>query len=683
MRILFLTTLCALSAFGQPTITEWNFNSPSPDAATSTGTTAPFVGSGAASLVGGVSASFAAGDASKDPVAADNSGWNTTSYPAATTNNLCAGVRFDVDTTGYENVTMSWSQRNSATASKWGRVQYTLDGSNFSDLSSTCILKDSVYTNLTVDFGGISGAADNPFFAVRIVAEWESTAAGAGADAYAATGSTNKYGTTGTIRYDMVRFTGTPLASANTPPSVGAISDCTLRVFNATPELPFTVSDAQDPAASLAVSTASSVPSGLPDANITSGGSGANRWVRVTAGSQAGIYTVTVSVTDTGGRTTTTTFRVTVLPANLAPHLELVQRTNAIRRALLELPVTVGDPEIPSGDLSLSAISENPALVPDSGVQFSGSGSNRVMRVTAATDQSGVAVLAVSVSDGELSVQKRVAIMVLPGQDTLLFEPFAYAPGSLLTNSSYWSTRAGVAGQATLTGDALLVSSDQTEDVVAPLASGPIRATNGVVVYAAFRLTAISSPDNRLGLLAHFADGSMLRGRVYVSATNALPGTYRVAVANGSATATEWPVDLQPGVAYTIVTRYDIDAATTALWVNPAAETDPSALATDPQTPTRIASYGFRQDTDLGGDFHVDDLRVATSFSAILGASSAMPRLRVFVEQNDFVVAWDDPAYELLSAERPEGPYAPVDVQGTTYRTTMSDPTQFFRLRAR
>jgi len=64
-------------------ITQWTFNSSTPDGNTATGTTDPAIGSGTASLVGGTTATFASGDAgtgSSDPATGDDSAWNTTTY---------------------------------------------------------------------------------------------------------------------------------------------------------------------------------------------------------------------------------------------------------------------------------------------------------------------------------------------------------------------------------------------------------------------------------------------------------------------------------------------------------------------------------------------------------------------------------------------------------------------------
>ena len=180
--------MAALLCFAQGApITGWNFNSPVPDFDASTGTKNPSTGSGAAAYTGGAtnasSGEFAGGDTHDPAGPSDNSAWSTSKYPASTNANKTAGVRFNVNTTGYENIALSWYQRNSATASRYWQVQSTLDGVNFSDAAGIAIFADSVFTNKSVNLSAIPGAANNPTFGFRIVAEWEFTATGAGTNA--------------------------------------------------------------------------------------------------------------------------------------------------------------------------------------------------------------------------------------------------------------------------------------------------------------------------------------------------------------------------------------------------------------------------------------------------------------------------------------------------------------------
>ena len=191
---------------------QWNFNSVPGDNNTGTGTTAPSVGSGTASMVGGVTANgtgFATGDPLFDPAGStDNSGWNTTTYPAQGIGNKTRGVQFTVSTAGRQNIVISWSSQSSNTGSKYGRLQYTTNGIDFVDFP-TAFTNGTSFTVKTNSLAAISGVNNNTNFAFRFVSEFESTAANTANANYVPANSGSTYGTTGTMRYDMVTVSGT------------------------------------------------------------------------------------------------------------------------------------------------------------------------------------------------------------------------------------------------------------------------------------------------------------------------------------------------------------------------------------------------------------------------------------------------------------------------------------------
>jgi endonuclease/exonuclease/phosphatase family metal-dependent hydrolase len=203
-------------------IAQWNFNSVSPDANVGTGVSSPSLGSGVAALIGGTSATFATGS-DGDLAVNDNSGWNTTSYPAATANNKTAGVQFNVSTVGKQNIVVTWDERVSNTGSKYVRLQYTTNGTTFTDFpTATAINAATLFESKTNNLSGFVGVNNNPNFAFRIVAEFESSAANTGNSNYV--GAAGTYGTSGTIRFDMVTVIGTTIAASNPPPAAATLS---------------------------------------------------------------------------------------------------------------------------------------------------------------------------------------------------------------------------------------------------------------------------------------------------------------------------------------------------------------------------------------------------------------------------------------------------------------------------
>jgi hypothetical protein len=228
------SALFAVSASGQ-VITQWNFNGTS--AATVPGGTAaptPSVGTGSASLIGGVTAAFTSGTAqggSTDPVntTPPNYGWNLTGFPAQGANSGTAGARFAVDTTGpiavgITGVEITFDLRTSNTASRWYRLDYTTDGSTWNlgtptRLGAAPNAGDTWHNGNSVVLNDL-GTLNNPGFAFRIVSVFSPVAFTqiSGDIAYdadsayevARNNGESAYLTTGTWRFDMVTVSAIP-----------------------------------------------------------------------------------------------------------------------------------------------------------------------------------------------------------------------------------------------------------------------------------------------------------------------------------------------------------------------------------------------------------------------------------------------------------------------------------------
>ncbi|HKQ65248.1 MAG TPA: LamG-like jellyroll fold domain-containing protein, partial [Methylomirabilota bacterium] len=123
---------------------------------------------------------------------------------------------------------------------------------------------------------------------------------------------------------------------------------------------------------------------------------------------------------------------------------------------------TVRDNETPVGNLSLSASSSNPTLVPNASIVFGGSGANRTVTLTPAANQSGTATITITVSDGVLTTPTSFGLTVTAVND---------AP-----------TMTGIASQFTTAG----------------VAVGPLSFTVGDVETAAGSLSVSGSSDNQL-----------------------------------------------------------------------------------------------------------------------------------------------------------------------------------------
>jgi hypothetical protein len=88
-------------------------------------------------------------------------------------------------------------------------------------------------------------------------------------------------------------------ATTSTPPQISGFADVSTPVNTPTPPIPFTVSDAQTPAANLTVSAIAEHPNLVPTNGFIFGGAGSNRTLTITpAPGQQGPTTILVSVSD-------------------------------------------------------------------------------------------------------------------------------------------------------------------------------------------------------------------------------------------------------------------------------------------------------------------------------------------------------------------------------------------------
>lgn len=191
----------------QIVIAQWNFDASS---------LMPSTGDGSGCNIGNTTTAWVSGNPSTGVA------WNTSGYPAANVCSGTAGVQFNVSTEGYEDILLTWENRNSNTAANRNRLQYTTDGTTWQDFEAETGKATNMHGTInsgfdagryitdvaatwfirTADFSQVDGCSDNPLFGVRIVTEFESTC-------YVACNPGSNYGSSGTIRFENVTFTGT------------------------------------------------------------------------------------------------------------------------------------------------------------------------------------------------------------------------------------------------------------------------------------------------------------------------------------------------------------------------------------------------------------------------------------------------------------------------------------------
>ena len=225
LAVMMLVAAAAVPA-AAGTIAQWNFNSQPSDSSATTGTTVASTGTGSISLVGGTTATFASGDAnggSTDPITGtptNDSGWNISTFAAATAGNKTRGIQIQVSTLGLKDIALSWDQRHSNTSARHVQVQYSTDGSSFTDFGAAFVgtAGDTWFNNRSVDFSTVSALNNVASVYFRIVAAFAP-----GGSSYVASANGSTYGSAGTWRFDMVTVSGTAIPPVTVVPLPSAI----------------------------------------------------------------------------------------------------------------------------------------------------------------------------------------------------------------------------------------------------------------------------------------------------------------------------------------------------------------------------------------------------------------------------------------------------------------------------
>lgn len=198
-------------------IVRWDFNqttqytTTNPSPSLGTGTAYPVQNPAVSNFVYAAGALF---DPAQLGASATNQAWALNGFVAGISNKT-AGFQFNVSTVGYTNIMLTWSERHSATASKYMRVQYTTNGTDYVD-GDVVTFSQVAYQFYSSDLSAKPGVANNPNFGFRVVAEWESTAIGDATASYAGTSST--FGSGGTIRVDLMTVFGKSLGNVASIP---------------------------------------------------------------------------------------------------------------------------------------------------------------------------------------------------------------------------------------------------------------------------------------------------------------------------------------------------------------------------------------------------------------------------------------------------------------------------------
>ncbi|MGH8528401.1 MAG: Ig-like domain-containing protein, partial [Nevskiales bacterium] len=198
---------------------------------------------------------------------------------------------------------------------------------------------------------------------------------------------------------DVFRVTVT---SVNDPPAITEIDDQVVDEDSTTGPLHFTVTDA-DGFSGLVLSKSSSNPALIPLNRIVFTGSAGDRAVTVTpAANRFGTAVITVTATDNGGASASTSFTVTVNDADdAAPTISSITDKTTAKNTPIVVNFTASDHAFDDASaIVVAAYSGDYSLVLDAKLVISGSGPSYTLTITPEANQTGEVYITVTINDG-------------------------------------------------------------------------------------------------------------------------------------------------------------------------------------------------------------------------------------------------------------------------------------------
>ena len=685
------SSVASLAVANTAPLAFWNFNG-----AFNVTNPATYQGIGTASATNVTPFSQPANDAD-DPMS-PTTAWGTENYPAQGTLNTNAGVQFNTSTVGAKNVMVSYDARATGTASKYHRLQYTTNGTDFIDYPTSSSIvtagtATSGYITFNYNLTGFQGVANNPSFGIRLVTEFENTATyGNTNDAdYAAVGNTDTYGPGGTLSYDLVDITADAITDANTPPTVAAIANQTM-ADGGNKEIDFAVNDSQTPSGLTATATCLTPSVSLGFSSPIVGGT----CHLIISSSMGNVQPVTVPILVTvsdGEDSTVTWFYLTITAANTPPVFGGLMNTNMLGSTSLTIPFTLSDDHTDPATITPTVLSANTTLVSNdvAHVSLGGSGANRTLTITPVTNQFGTVPITVSASDGSLSSSKTIYVTVRPNTNVVLVDNFTYdgASGPLITLSEgFWQTHSGAIPGQLLESSSGIITVDgvnNTEDVNAQLVGAPYLTNSGAVLYSRYVINYTQMPDATGSYFGHFKDNTTFGFLARVWAFSNSPTSYQLGIANStstSASAVPFPQNLVLNSNYVVVTRLVLSNSFSTVWINPTSESSPSVTdTTDITTNTvNIYAYAFRESTADEGILTVSNMTVGLSFAAVTGIVTPAQLKIQTIGGGKAVLSWTDSTFSLQAAPTVTGTYTNVPGSSSPYTNNITDPAKFYRL---
>ncbi|MEJ7647379.1 MAG: tandem-95 repeat protein [Chryseolinea sp.] len=353
--------------------------------------------------------------------------------------------------------------------------------------------------------------------------------------------------------------------AVNDNPTISSIPDQSLGEGVSSGPLAFIIDDIETAENLLTITVASSNTALVPLAGIVQGGSGANRNVNIapTAG-QSGSSIITVTVGD-GTGSNQTTFVVSVNALDDPPTITAISnQTIDEDEATNALAFTIGDIDTPVGSLTLVATSSDQTLVPNANIIFGGAGASRTVTINPAPEQSGSALITITLSDQVQSVTETFTLTVQTVNDL----PAVSAVANQSTNEDSASgSIAFTISDAETAASALVVAATSSNTALVPN-SGIVLSGSG-----ASRSIGLTPAPNQFGTTTvtlsvtdASAGSSQITFVLTVNSMNDLPTITPIAAQNIAENSQTGPLsfsiaDLETPVASLVLTRMSSNVA--------------------------------------------------------------------------------------------------------------------------
>lgn len=356
---------------------------------------------------------------------------------------------------------------------------------------------------------------------------------------------------------DTVSTTFTMTVNAvNDQPTITTIADQNINEDGNTGDLAFTIGDVETAATALTVTAASSNTTLVPLANITFGGSGANRTVRVTpVANLSGSAAITINVSD-GVQSRNEVFVVNVTAVNDAPTITTVaDQTINEDGATGSLAFTVGDLETSASLLTVTRASSNTALVPVSTIVLGGSGAARTVTVTPVVNQSGTATITLTVGDGAATTSTTFVLTVNPVNDA----PTIGVITDRSTNEDISSVVNFSIGDVDTAATSLTVTATSSDTALVPV---PSIVFSGTGTSRTATITPEANQNGTATITFTVSDGSLTASQFFVLTVNAVNDAPTIT------TITDRTIDEDGTTGAISFTVGDVETAVTSLTVS-------------------------------------------------------------------------------------------------------------------